>query len=103
MRLKLLYPATPTNYKGELFPHISQHFGENLVPLYAQLGLKGHNGLDIFAPDGAPVYAAHDGIVTFTGEDGSGGLTLVIRSNTWYDYDDEKKIIIGESSNQNDS
>ena len=86
MKLKLLYPAKPINYKGELSAHINQHFGENVIPLYKELGLKGHNGLDLGAIDGSPVYAAHDGIVTFTGEDGSGGLGVVIRTKDMFEY-----------------
>jgi len=49
-----------------LFGTLSQGFGENLVPFYAQLGMKGHNGEDYIAGDGEPVYAAHDGTITKT-------------------------------------
>ena len=80
-KLKLLYPTIPNYYKGKPFFHINQHFGENAISAYASMGLKGHNGLDLFAVDGLPVYASHDGVVTYAGEDGAGGLTLVIRSN----------------------
>lgn len=70
--MKLYYPV-----KKHL--RINQKFGQNANPFYAQLGMKGHNGWDIFALDGDPVYAAHDGVVTFTGYDGGGGLGVVIR------------------------
>ena len=73
--------------------HINQHFGENVIPLYKELGLKGHNGLDLGAIDGSPVYAAHDGIVTFTGEDGAGGLTVVIRSNEEFELNEQNTFI----------
>lgn len=69
---------------------VNQHFGENANPYYAQLGLKGHNGMDLYAPDGTPVYAAHDGTVTFAGEDGSAGLGVVIRTDKEYAYGDGK-------------
>lgn len=42
---------------------VTQFFGENLNPLYAQLGLKGHNGLDFACPNRTPVLSAHDGFV----------------------------------------
>ena len=87
MKLTLLYPTNPGIYKGKPFMHIHQKFGENAVALYKQLGLNGHNGWDIFATDGYPVYAAHDGKVTFAGEDGAGGLTLVIRTTEKFEYD----------------
>jgi murein DD-endopeptidase MepM/ murein hydrolase activator NlpD len=42
---------------------ITQFFGENLSPLYASWGLKGHNGLDFVCPNRTPILSAHDGIV----------------------------------------
>lgn len=55
----------------------------SMVEKYKTLGLKDglHNGLDMAAADGTPVYASHDGRVTFAGYDGSGGLGVVIRTN----------------------
>jgi len=54
-----------------------------MVEKYKTLGLKDglHNGLDMVAADGVPVYASHDGRVTFAGYDGGGGLGVVIRTN----------------------
>ena len=43
---------------------ISQFFGENLNPLYKQLGLLYHNGIDIAIPNRTPVLASHDGTIT---------------------------------------
>lgn len=82
MKLKLKSPLK--------FFSITQHFGENGVAYYKSDGLKGHNGLDFHAPDGTPVYATHDGVVTFSGDDGSGGLGIVIRTAKQYDYDQKK-------------
>lgn len=67
---------------------VTQKFGENLNPLYKQLGLLGHNGWDIWGNYGQIIRAAHDGIVTFTGEDGSGGLGVVLRTLDKREYGD---------------
>lgn len=71
---------------------ITQRFGENATPIYGQLGLVGHNGLDMRAPDSTPVYASHDGRVTFAGYDGAGGLGIVIRTN------EEVELLDGSTS-----
>lgn len=73
-KLELYYPVKKPDYI------CGQKFGENAIDVYAKMGLKGHNGLDLYAPDGFPIYAAHDGEVVFCGEDGSAGLGIVIRT-----------------------
>ncbi|MFA6991931.1 MAG: M23 family metallopeptidase [Candidatus Gracilibacteria bacterium] len=45
---------------------ISQFFGENATAFYAQLGLKGHNGIDFPCFEGMMIFAAHDGYVVKT-------------------------------------
>lgn len=81
MKLPLCYPLN-------LPFGITQKFGENQLAVYKdQLGLQGHNGIDMSAKNGTPVYAMHDGIVTFAGTDGSGGLGVVIRTTEKFDYD----------------
>lgn len=61
---KLQFPLRPQK-NGIIF--ITQLFGENSVPFYKDMGLKGHNGIDfrtLHYQDGeAPIYAAHDGWV----------------------------------------
>lgn len=67
---------------------VNQPFGTNFNSFYKDSGMKGHNGIDFFALDGTPVYATHDGRVTFTGYDDAGGLGVVIRTNEQFDYKD---------------
>ncbi len=68
--MKLYWPVKP--WDG------GQPFGEKNV-IYTNMGLLGHNGVDEPCPTGTPVYAAHDGVVTFCGHDGSAGLGVVVR------------------------
>ena len=72
MKFKLYPPLK------EMF--VTQVFGENSIGYYKEIGMLGHNGIDYRAIDGTPVYAAHDGRVTFAGYDGSGGLGVIIRT-----------------------
>lgn len=77
LKLELWWPVKPLG--------INQGWGVK-DPKYTALGLKGHNGLDFFALDSTPVRATHDGEVTFTGEDSSGGLIVVVRTTEKFDY-----------------
>lgn len=86
-KLQLSYPL-------DLPFGVTQKFGENQLALYKDtLGLKGHNGMDMSAKNGTPVYATHDGEVTFAGEDGSGGLGVVIRTLEPHDYEGGTALI----------
>lgn len=82
--LTLHYPVKPWQ--------VTQSFGGN-GEWYRKNGIniKGHNGIDAVAPNGTPVRASHDGEVTFTGEDGSGGLGVVIRTNERFTYEGKQK------------
>jgi len=69
---------------------ISQKFGETaFMDFYRQhnIPITMHNGCDLVSGN-IYVRAAHDGIVVFAGEDGSGGLGVVIRTNEMFDYKD---------------
>lgn len=77
---KIFYPLKPYI--------LTQQFGENLTPLYKEMGMLGHNGWDMVGSTGQMIRAAHDGIVTFTGEDGSGGLGVVVRAEEEFEYKD---------------
>ena len=78
MKLKLTHPL-------KLWK-INQSFGQNNLSWYKDIGLKGHNGIDFYAPDSTEVYATHDGRVTFAGYDDSAGLGVVIRTTEKFDY-----------------
>jgi len=78
MKLTLQYPVKNVT--------VNQKFGENDTPIYAQLNMKGHNGIDYHAPDGTPVLAAHDGTITYAGLDGSNGNLVVIMTDTMFEY-----------------
>jgi hypothetical protein len=74
--MRLYFPVKPGT--------INQPFGAN--PDYYQKfhdsfgnPLKGHDGIDFFAMNGTPVYAAHDGMIRFT-KDSHGGEGMFIRS-----------------------
>lgn len=56
---KLEYLLWPTDFPG----FITQAFGIN-PQHYNQFGLPGHEGLDMKAPQGMPIYSAWDGLVT---------------------------------------
>ena len=81
--LKLYFP---------LKPYIkTQGFGENLIPLYKELGLLGHPGIDCHATHGQPLYASHDGEVVNAGiPDGKEGYGVVLRTLESFDYGGEQ-------------
>jgi len=68
---------------------ISQGFGVK-NKIYSDMGMLGHNGLDCVRGEvqtaGSYVRAAHDGLVTYSGIDASGGYGVVIKSLEQFDY-----------------
>lgn len=78
MKLSLFLPVKPK--------FINQSFG-NKDQKYTSLGLQGHNGIDLRAYHGQPIYAAHTG-TAFYQIDSSGGHGVVIRTNVPYEFED---------------
>lgn len=55
---------------------VTSHFGYRLDPFTSRRAL--HRGMDVAAKEGAPVYAPADGVVTFTGQNGGFGDTVML-------------------------
>lgn len=64
---------------------ITQGFREN-VTLYSRWGLEGHNGIDIVAPHGTPMYAVESGVIVDVKYDPNGfGKHIRLRSDQLYE------------------
>lgn len=61
---------------------VNQKFGDNLVPFYKDLGLMGHDGLDLRAPTGTPLYSCLNGTVgyAYTGDRDNYGYYVFLRT-----------------------
>ncbi|MCW2858017.1 MAG: Glycyl-glycine endopeptidase precursor [Marmoricola sp.] len=59
-----------------------------------------HTGLDFAAPTGTPIFAIADGVITFTGYDGSYGNktveTLPDGTQIWYAHQSEIDVTVGQ-------
>lgn len=74
MKPKILEKPLPYLY-------VTQLFGYNYYDFYSKMGMKGHNGIDMRARTNEkdfPVLAAHDGVVSFAGDDGAGGNYITL-------------------------
>jgi len=77
-KLSIFYPVNPMI--------ITQGWGVNGEYYRAnKINVAGHNGEDLLAYHGQPVYAAHDGIAYYE-TDTKGGQGVVILSDKPYDY-----------------
>jgi len=78
MKFELFFPVVPFK--------VNQGFGVNGAYYQAHgINVKGHNGIDLQAYHGQPVYACHDGIAYFE-TDADQGEGVVIRTALQYDY-----------------
>ncbi len=62
---------------------LTQGFGENFNDFYKELGMKGHNGIDLRASMDTPARACMDGRITVCGADPTGGIEVRINSNAF--------------------
>jgi murein DD-endopeptidase MepM/ murein hydrolase activator NlpD len=75
--------------------HLTARFGQS-SGLWAHL----HTGLDFAAPTGTPIFAIANGVITFTGFDGSYGNktveTLPDGTEIWYAHQSEIGVAVGQ-------
>ncbi|MBI5071662.1 M23 family metallopeptidase [Candidatus Falkowbacteria bacterium] len=85
------------DWTGGLLP-----LGNGKTGSYKDLGLSNHNGIDLKAPTGTEVLAAHDGIVLIDEVRGGYGNSIMLRTSdrlydTIYGHLKESKVYVGQS------
>jgi hypothetical protein len=101
--MKIQHPPI-RNYKHRNAPvgSISQWFGENHELYFSRIGIQAHNGLDLVAPWGTPLYAVEDGIVADVknSPDGYGKHLRILSERSgseWtYGHNSENFVEIGQ-------
>ena len=90
-----VYTGTST---GELSSPVASM---NVISNYGSRGGRQHHGVDLKGPIGTPIYAAADGVVTFSGTSGSyGKLVKISHGNgieTRYSHNDSNIVSVGET------
>jgi murein DD-endopeptidase MepM/ murein hydrolase activator NlpD len=75
----VLYLRMMKTFQWPVQGRLSSKFGTRIHPI---TGVESfHNGIDIAAPTGTPVYAPADGVVEGTSNTTKGGLQMVLRHN----------------------
>ena len=88
-------------YTGTSSGELSQPVGSmNVISQYGRRGGRQHHGVDLKGPVGTPIYAAADGVVTFSGSSGSYGLLVKISHGngleTRYSHNSENFVSVGD-------
>lgn len=90
------------DYVNKYFPngHVSQWFGENVAMYKKAIDTNGHNGIDIVAPWGTPIYAVEGGIVADVKDSPEGygkHIRILSNGNEWtYGHNSENFVKIGQ-------
>lgn len=87
-----MYSITGSKYM------ITSPFGPRYSPISGKSEF--HNGIDIGAPHGAPVYSLKDGVVTYSGEMSGYGKVVVVNHgdiSTLYAHNSELLVDVGQS------
>jgi len=73
----------------------------NVISNYGSRGSRLHRGVDLKGPAGTPIYAAADGVVTFSGHSGSfGNIVKLSHGNgleTYYAHNSTNLVAVGET------
>lgn len=94
MKIQLCYPCN-------LPFQVSQKFGENYDYYFKNFKQKGHNGWDFSIPVGTPLYATHNGTISFCAitNFGDSAISIMDESGTFrtiYGHLSEFKVKLGD-------
>jgi murein DD-endopeptidase MepM/ murein hydrolase activator NlpD len=84
MKFELTYPCAP-HVVNQGFGVNAAYYQAHIVDSNGKPLIKAHNGLDLKAKHGQPVYAAHEGIAYFE-TDANGGEGVVVITSQPFDY-----------------
>jgi murein DD-endopeptidase MepM/ murein hydrolase activator NlpD len=109
MKKSSIFPPI-TGYKHRPAPQgsVSQFFGENKALYFSRMKMQGHNGIDIVAPHGTPIYAVEGGTVcdVKNSPDGYGKHIRIVTDTgrEWtYGHASENLVKIGDVVKEGDN